>query len=52
MSVHLSLGDTDLVRTIADFLGEFAANDKQEHADENGVEVLYSQQTPRLVALQ
>jgi len=49
MGVKLNPGDTELVTTIAGFLGEFAADGKLEHADESGVDVLFSRETPRLV---
>lgn len=49
MGVKLSPGDTELVRTLSQFLGEFAAEGKLEHANEDGVDVLYSRTEDRLV---
>ncbi len=49
MGVQLRPGDTELIRTISGFLGTFAAEGKLEDADENGVDVLYNRETPRLV---
>lgn len=49
MGVKLSPGDTELVRTLSQFLGEFAAEGKLDHADEHGVDVLYNREEDRAV---
>ena len=49
MGVRLNPGDTELIRTISGFLGEFAAEGKLEHANDDGVDVIYSKVEPRLV---